>query len=398
LRLTFFISVLLLFVVFITSCEDDPTSVGSNLLPGDDLIDFIELDSYNENLTQVSTYFQHDFTLGQSNRLLLGEAEGLKANTLMRFFIPITNALGEKIDSNKVTILSAKVFMYPDYTIGNENGQFGFDVYKVNSTWTVDSFTVADLNSLDYDAQNEADSLSISDSLITFNVNPNLVYDWIIAELDSNITNPNGFLFKPYDNCERIFGFPAYSISATGQTYMDIAYEVQDEYVDTLTATINSDVHIVEGSLKETSEDVIVLQAGIGVRGLLKFDLSSIPVNSIINDATLEIKYDSTASVIGTADPKSIRVFLMSNYDEKTSLDSLGYFVLSREGDVFSGKISRFVQRWVYDPNNNGTPNEGLLLLIGDEEDSVNKYILYGSQAQDAALRPRLKVIYSRKL
>ena len=397
-RLTFFISVLLLFIVFITSCEDDPTSIGSNLLPGDDLIEFIELDSYNENLTQVSTYFQHDFTLGQSNRLLLGEADGLKANTLIRFFIPITTALGEKIDSNKVTILSAKVYLFPDYTFGKENGQFGFDVYKVNSTWTVDSFTVADLYSLDYDAQNEADSISISDTLITFKVNPSLIYDWMLAELDSNITDPNGFLLKPKEDCERIFGFPALSVSTSGETIMEISYEVTGEYVDTITATISSDVHVVEGSLNETSEDIIVLQAGIGVRGLLKFDMSSIPMNSIINDAILELKFDSTASSTGTVDANSIGVYMMRNYEEKTPLDTLGYYVLTRDGDTFSGKISKFVQRWVYNTDNNGTPNEGLMLMIGGEENSVNKYILYGSQVQDSALRPRLKIIYSRKL
>ena len=61
-------------------------------------------------------------------------------------------------------------------------------------------------------------------------------------------------------------------------------------------------------------------------------------------------------------------------------------------------KISRFVQRWIYDSENSGTPNEGLMLRMYDEDNSVNKYILYGSQVSDAELKPRLKIIYSRKL
>ena len=146
------------------------------------------------------------------------------------------------------------------------------------------------------------------------------------------------FLFKPTSNSERIFGLPAYSVSTSGQTIMEVEYEVPGEYVDTITAYISSDVHVVDGSLNETSDDIIVLEGGIGVRGLLKFDLSSIPVNSIINDATLELKFDSTSSSVGSADQKVILVYMMENYDEKSSLDSLGYFVLTREDDVFSGK------------------------------------------------------------
>ena len=128
-RLNFLITILVLLVVFISSCEDDPTSIGSNLLPGDDLVEFIELDSHNENLTQVSTYFENEIFLGQSTRLLIGKTDNLEASSLMRFFVPITSALGELIDSNKVNILSAKVFIYPDYTIGNSEGQFGFEVF-----------------------------------------------------------------------------------------------------------------------------------------------------------------------------------------------------------------------------------------------------------------------------
>ncbi len=381
------------------ACEEDPTSIGSNLLPGDDLVQFVELDSFNDDLAQTSAQYSKQIYLGQSERLLLGISDGIKASSLMRFYFPITASLGSLIDSNKVNIVSAKIFLEPNYTFGDTNAAFSFEVFKINSSWTVDSFTVEKLHQLDYDHYDLVNNLSYSDSLINFNVDPQLIYEWMVALLDTNIADPNGFLFAPKNDCAKILGFKSYSTYNTQiQPYMVIEYDVpSEEYTDTLTATLLSDAHVIEGEMQQYSEEIIPLQSGFGSRAALHFDLSNIPQNSVINDAFLELHYNPDESVIGTVDPKSILVSMLKDYETYEEDDSLGFFVLSRNENVFSGHITNFVQKWINANNFGGFANEGLSLRMTDELESLNKYIFYGSSVSDKALRPRLKIIFSKK-
>lgn len=385
------------------SCEEDPTSVGNDLLPPGDLVDFVVFDSDSNGIGQESAYFREELFLGDAQQVLIGKYNGLKSTAMMRFHIPITIETGRLIDSNEINLLTAKLILQPNYILGDENAAFDMTIHTINTPWSVDSFTVDSLHSLEYNHDDIASNWDYNDSTITFNLSTDMIYAWMVAELDTNIDNPNGLLFKPNEASDKILGFRAFGPNAQNlQTLMEIAYEGigydGEVFTDTLWATLTSDLHVVEGQITETNEDLIVLHGGLGGRGAIKFDISSIPQNSIINHAQLELHFDSLSSVLGSPFTDSVLVSLMSDYDSRISLDSLGGFYLGRDGYIFSGPITRFVQRWLYDEENNGIVNNGLKITLADELESANKAILYGSSVSDPTLKPRLKIIYSRKI
>ncbi|MBU1098953.1 MAG: hypothetical protein KKA84_01015 [Bacteroidetes bacterium] len=401
-RESFVFFVFVFFGLMLLSCEEDPTSVGNDLLPPGDIVEFIELDSYLADLAQESVYFDEEVFLGAADEILVGKNSGLKSTSMMRFFIPITVETGRLIDSSQFNMISAKVILKPNYVLGDQTAPFAMTIHTINSPWFVDSFTVDSLYLLDYNQENVAMNMEYSDTLITFNLDTAMVLSWMVAQLDTNIENSHGILLKPDETSDKIIGFRAFGPDFQNiQPIMEIAYEGvgfdTEIFADTIWATLTSDQHIVEGQITETSEDIIILQGGLGGRGALKFDLSSIPANSIINNAQLEISYDSLNSVLGNPFVDSLTVTLLEDYDNRASLDSLGFFYLTRDGDIFSGSITRFVQRWLYDEENNGVSNNGVKLALADELEFVNKVVLYSSQNNDPLLKPRLKIIYSRK-
>ena len=399
LKSSFYIFVFLFLIIFI-SCEEDPTSVGNELLPDDDLIDFLVLDSYESNIIQESKYYKEDLILGQSERLLLGKKDNLKSTALMRFFVPITVETGKLLDSNKINIISSKVILKPNYVYGDSSSNFNFSVHKINTYWRVDDFDQDSLHLLEYEAQDLAQNLTITDSLITFNIDNDLVLEWMKAELDSTLELTNGLLFIPDEASNKILGFKSYSVSNLDmQPEIEIEYENPGVFEDTLYASITSDVHVVEGDINVTSDGIMVLQGGLGYRSMVRFDLSSIPSNSIINKAELTLFRDLDNSYVGSRAVDTLKAYLVDDFEQSTSLDSLGYFMIRRDTlNTYKGNITGFVQRWMYDEDNSGLSNNGVMIRLYDELESVNKFILYSSQYTDAALRPRLKVIYSRKL
>ena len=386
----------LLAVLLIASCNEDPTSIGSQLIPGGDYLDFQVVNSYDDTLQQNSSYFTENIDLKRSTIILLGKDDNLESWMLMRFYMLFPDSILSPFQNDSINILSTKVEMRPSYYFGDSLGTFDFTVHKVYTAWTPGGFNKDSMDVLDYDAVNYASSMSITDSVITFDLESSVVIDWLKRTYDESQPENHGLLFKPTANTTRIFGFPGYdAYSQEFLTRISIVCEKQGEFVDTVNVIPFSDVHAVKGTVPPSDPENIMLQAGLASRGSLYFDLSRIPLTSVVNRATIQLFVDTLETVNGSITSDSVAFTIWDNSTEHLidSTVSFQYAVRDIGQAYYEGEVTKLVQEWI-----NGTPNEGFRISLSDEARSVNHVAIKGSNSADPAIRPRLKVIYSKKM
>ena len=385
-----------LFVVALTalfiSCNQDPTSVGSNLISEQDKFTFQQLNSDESNLYQKSSYFEYKPKLGTAEYLLLGKTPYAESSIMFRYNIFIPDTTLTRFNNGEVIIKEAWMQMIPRYTIGDKTSAFDFSVHQVRSNWSAPGFNRDSVPNLRYDAADVKSGLVVTDTTVKFNLNTNVIKEWFKVKKDNTAPKNNGIILKP-GTTSKMLGFLAVKLNVTYyETYLHLILERPNYYKDTLVVAPDEDVHFVTGSLPAAGSN-LYLEGGYSLRGSLFFDISSLPKNSIINKAALELTVDESKELDGIPKSDSIYVQLFADSTlHKLSSDSLYTSFLARKNNVFSGDISWAIQKWL-----NGHVNQGLSLILTDEYSSAARIAFYGSNNSNKALRPKLKITYLQK-
>jgi len=380
-------------LIFI-SCNQDPTSVGSELISQNQKIAFQEFDSYQASTLQKSNDYQAKIKFGFSNTVLLGKNSFAEASILMRYHIYMPDTLWAKVRSNEYIVKSATMQMIPRYLLGDKTAPIDFSVYQVRSNWSPGGFDRDSIPNLIYDPVDVSSGFSITDTLIKFNLDSGVVTEWLKNSADSNSAPHNfGLLLKTKPNSQKIIGFRTADVTSTSnETTLSIELERPSIRTDTVIVSPFYHMYYLTGAVPQQNSN-IVLQGGIGLKGTLFFDLNTLPKNIIISKASLELNVDTTSTFDG--DPSSDSVFvqiLADSTTKKLTNDSTNVSILIKDGKKYTGDISRIVQYW-----QNGLSNQGILISLWDEYSSAARIAFYGSKNFDKALRPKLKVIYLQK-
>lgn len=392
LKLSFILSLILV----LAGCNDEPTSVGSNLLPEDGKIQFKQLDSKETPIAQSSSHYEYKLYLGTSNYIILGKNSFVESSVLMQFAPPFTDSMVTYYKNSQFKVKKVWMEMKPVYKLGDESQNFSFSVHQIRSSWTSSGFDKDSIASLQYDNKDVSTSRVLVDTLLSFNIESTVVEEWLKNRVDANSAPSNrGLFLKPASSCQRFLGFNAYGETASSNLpTLKIEYE-QNSKVDTLLSTPYMDVHVVTGALPAQSQ-YFYLQGGMTLRGFLSFDLSSLPKDIIINSAKLELTIDTLKTLNGKPLSDSINVrALKDSVTKKFTGDSLIVSVLKRTNNVYSGEITWLVQKWI--SSSDPAVNQGIALSLTDEERSVARLAVYGSKASDPAIRPRIKIVYIQK-
>lgn len=388
LRLSFF--VVTLTVVFI-SCNQDPTSVGSNLISEQDKFTFQQLNSDQSNINQSSSYYDFKPKLGTAEYLLLGKTPYAESSIMFRFNIYIPDSTLTRFNNGEVNIKEAWMKMIPRYTLGDKSSNFDFSVHQVRSAWSAPGFNRDSIPKLTYDAADVKSGLVVTDTTVKFNLNTNVIKEWFRVKKDNTAPKNNGIILKP-GSVSKMLGFLAVQPNAKYyETYIYLILERPNYYKDTLVVSPDEDVHFVTGTLPQVSNN-LYLEGGYSIRGSLFFDISSLPKNSIINKAIIELTADPSKELDGSNKSDSVLVQLLADSTAKKLADSVNFALLSRTGNLFSGDVTWALQRVL-----NGSSYQGFLLSLWDEYSSAARIAFYGSKDSNKALRPKLKITYMQK-
>lgn len=358
------------------SCSDEPNAVGIEVLPPEDLV---SIDTVV--IREATSLSFKQFISPNDLSLLLGTYRGYEARTLVRF-----RSLPDSLRDAQV--VSATLRMKPFYVFGDSMSTLSFNVYKILQSWSESSATWDSIVTAFYDPTPRGNFAQVvSDTTaMKLSFDPSLAQEWLIAAADS--TDQFGMLLLPAPGQSVIKGFASFRSSLPPT--LDIIYEKSGR-VDTLIWSLGYDVYVANVDLPSNPE-LMYVQAGVTYRTRLWFDVSMIPADAIIHNATLELTINRSASELGGMAFDSVFVYHVSD-SSNNEFEASG-IVLSRgvkdNPDLLEVNVTRNAQRWVL-----GESNEGFLLRAYAESNQLDLIALFSPEAPEVNNRPRLKITYS---
>jgi hypothetical protein len=383
----FIISIILLIFTFgLSSCVEEPTSIGRGLVD-EDAIQTLVLDSSTDTIPQTSSTFQLSIPMGNSNMLMLGKTANIDtAALLIKFLIILPDTIREDVNNNLLTIDSAYVQFTQIYRMGEADNPFEFSVHEINSGWTSEGFTADSLASLSFNPNDELiNTPEHNDTTLVFHLSSALALDWLKKEADQNLATDNGMILLPKNETDKVLGFQALSAGTTILPILSIHIAKIDGYKATLNYVPHSDISVVKGSNVVDGAAKIAVQSGIVTNSKIFFDVN-LPTGSIVNSANLTLTFDSTSSLFGTNYRNSIEVFNIEG--ETDTATSRNFVELFTSNGAYTGDISPFVRHWI------NVENKGLLLKAALQTQGVDLFVFEGSAA-DPAVRPKLTITYT---
>ena len=406
---------LLLPVLLLTACSEEPSTVGINQL-NNDLVDIKDYDSQSDTIKQTSSLTIRREAYQNSYRVLLGATaeDGLSSSIYYRFdyynSLSGLDSIKALFSQDSARVIKAYMKLYPVYaypTSGYTN--FDFDVFRINTNWYAYGLTIDSVNR--YLPPSTIGTTSIKtttpvmqDSLMYFEIDNNTAFAMIKAETDADTsTHDYGFVLKPNSGSKKIIGFSAYGAYSNAPQLSVIieCKKYNDYYIDTLTFSPASDVHVFEtGAAPSNLESAgyFAVRGGLSVQTLLTFNLNRadgspvIPANAVINSAELILKPDYTKSKIQDTNYVSLYSSCIGIDSASSAALSTAPIVVAKSGDYYSGNITYFVQRWL-----KAGYNKGMYLSLASGGMSCDLFTFAGSNNSKVADRPRLKITYTVK-
>jgi hypothetical protein len=228
----------------------------------------------------------------------------------------------------------------------------------------------------------------------------------IVVQLDTTMArewlkstdtdNKFGFVLVPTPGTNVVRGFKSFEADSSKDLPMLelIAQNVAGTVRDTSTYSLGIDSFVGNNDAVIASNSLIYAQAGIAYRGLVKFDVSFIPRGSTVHLAELQLQRDpSTSKLNRFSGDATIAAHMMLADSATGTFSTTGSTATVKAGttDSYIANVYGTVQSWVRGSN------YGLLLRVyGDQEfSSFDLITFHNVGATNAALRPRLRILYS---
>ena len=391
-----FVLILLLIPVLwlIPACNDEPSSLGVEILESDFVI-VKTLDSQVDTVEQISSFFKRVVPLGASDWILIGKnnssTQNLTSSSLLKFIFGFADSLKEDIRLDSINVLDSWIILTNKYEFGDSLAPMNFTVHKVNSNWSSNTFTVDDLPSLQYDMENVSSEFSATDTLYTFHLDENLVFSWMKNSVDTSLATNYGIYLDPTIESNKIIGFQAFTPVSSQAAKLFVVIEKPGFYVDTINGFIISDISAVAGTEPVLPAGLICTQSSVTMNSKLKFEVGGVlPVGLVINKAQLILTEDTLNSVFGSSYSNSLRVYSLSSNDSiKTQGNPI---TMSYKSNQYTADITTFVRSWVSTGN-----NYGMLIQSGNQILGTELFALKGSSEADTTQRPRIIITYTVK-
>lgn len=384
---------LLITVIFI-SCSENPSITGYNIFNPVDSLIVIRFDSTRDSGFVYHKQLIQSDILGGTRRILVGQYEDLKAYSLIRFTIGLSNELKEAVKNSSVNIVSARIKMNPVYKFGDTtSNSFSMEIKEIFTYFNEYTFTLDSLKSGKYKigTENIVTRNVDDDTLYYSELNSSNVLNWFKAIASDSAQKIQGILLTPSSTTNYIKGFASSNAYYVGDP---IVLEVVAQYnskTDSLKFFVDADLHVVETSASILTDDSkIILQSGLKTKSYIFFDINKVPKNSVVNSAFIRLYPDTLNSKFGTSVHDSL--FLQYVIDSsKIVIDSVVNFVLIKTvKGYYEGQVNYFIQKWI-----DNETNRGFLISTKDPDGGVDKFVFYGPKSEVYNKRPQLIINYS---
>lgn len=385
-KILLFLPIITLFL-FINGCENNLSDEGLNYISGD-TIGTILLDSQIDSMNITSSNFIKYINNYSSANMMVGKYSDYESKSLLRFS-------GFPVNYDTVTVLSAKLKLrYKKVFYQDSLGVTSFNIYRVNkyydfTTLTYDKF----YNEIGTEILGTYTGTPTDTTEISITLNNQTVLDWFKYAHDTNYANKNyGIILVPNGNSTTIKSF--YSYQNVNSYYY---------YIPNLTTIVSfpsggQDTNVFNGSESVSLHYVpqvmnipgrFIIQNGIAIKDILKFDLSKLPGKVIINQVLLELKVDWENSFYSSgSDTRLIGNMLIS---DTLTTDGVNYYSVRSDTNTYSLYLTVAFQKL----SNGAYSNLGFLFKNIYDYSNLDRYVFYGPDYSDVTKRPRLKIRYT---
>lgn len=382
---------LLAIALTITACNDAPTDLGTDLIPGTDSI-YAVTSLQQDVFDSVFTTSMREPAFN-GTYVLFGRTTDAEA----RMFVEFINypSFGP---ADSFSVVHADLMMVPQaYIYGDTASRTlsmrGYELQKLwNPTATWDSIWAQDGSSTYYSTAQSpictfSKDLTATDSIVAVPLDPTAAKSWLVKGADSLLRKELfGLVFVPTSGSS----IRLYRAFNNASSVMRLRVATKRLGRDTIDTTfIEAAIAGFINAPSPTSGELLVQGAQV-FRTQFDIDLSSIPQNAVIMSATLRMTVDTAASTSGNG-PRDETLRL--SYTPAASLSPIN---LSVRGDD-STKTFRFgnLASLVQDMMRNG--RKGTLRVGPDGANELwrmNRLRLFPMTA-DSARRPKLSIMYS---
>jgi len=333
----------------------------------------------------TSQYFKKYITNFAATKLLVGRYQSYESNALLKF----TNI---SPDYDSAVVISAKLTLkYANYFFKDNMGSTAFDVYRILNNYNYTTVTYDSLNSTsigNVSLGNYSGVVNDSQS-IEITLDNQTVRDWLEYAADTNYSVKNyGIILLPALSSTTIKGFYSSNNTVELVPYVSVVYS-KNNVTDTVKLDISEYVSLSDAPPSIIPANHILLQNGIAYRNVLNFDLTKLPANVIINNASLEFTLDNSLSYLTEETDK--RIIIGTVIDSALRTDSLFTDAFLLDSVKYTVSLNPVFQRW----NVGNLPNLGISMKNSFELQNLDNFAIYSPSHPDVTKRPRLKITYT---
>lgn len=382
-------SVLLLFAVILVftgqGCENSPNDVGLNYVPNADTSSVKYLDSETDTMTITTNNYKYAINTLLATNISVGRYQNYESKVLLKFY-----SFPSNYDS--ATVLSSVLTLkYADYYFEDKMGLTDFNVHRVVNNLNYSTVTNDSVSASDFGVKTIGSYSSVvqDSSSINIDLDPDVLKDWFEYAADTSYPVKNyGMGLLPNLNSSTIKGFFEFNNDVNSVPTIT-AIVSKNGTVDTVKLIASLGVTLANVVSFSVPQDEFIIQSGIAYRNILNFDLSKLPSNVTINNATLEFTLDNANSYFSANPNKVITIGMVT--DSVTKSDSLYSQAYLLDTTVYSVALNSVFQRW----NSGSMPNLGITMKSFTEIQNLNYFVFYSPTYFDVTKRPRLKITYT---
>ena len=384
---TYLLILLLPVVIFLSGCENSPNDLGLIYISPFDTLNKKVLDSRKDSILITSTNTLKYINTSISPYIFVGRYQTYESRSLLKFI-----SLPTGYDS--FTVVSANLKLRYNNTFFQDSlGLNSFNCYRLNryidfSQVTYDQVTSSDIGNTSLGTYS---GVLTDTAYVNIPFNGQIVSEWLKNTSDTNTYKNYGIILLSNTNSTTIRGFYSANISGLGPS-MTLVLNKGSE-TDTVTLNFSSTSFIADAPASIIPNGRIILQSGVSYKCNLKFDLSKLPPNVIINEAYLELKFDPAYSFTSqNFQDRRIAIAMLTD-TTLVNIDNNYFYTTLVDSITYGVRLNSIFQRW-----NSGTAvNYGIQLRNLTDATSLNKCALYSPLASDVIKTPYLRILYTKR-
>jgi len=377
----------LILIITFQSCEEDPNDLGIGFIPTVDTTGVRFLDSQTDTMAITSNNYKQFLNDFGAQNILVGNYQNYESKALLRF-------KGINVNYDSSNVISASLSLrYSNYYFKDKSGSTVFDMYRLNTNFNYRTITYDSVSSSSYGNTSVGSFSGVvpDSSTISFLMDNQTIKDWLEYAADTNYAIKNyGLMMLPSMSSSTIRGFYLFNDNIAYIPTITVILSKNGD-IDTITLNSSESVSISNAPTSIIPNERFLLQNGIAYRNILNFDLSKLPANVIINNATLLFTIDNSNSFVSSTTDK--RILIGTVVDSVAKKDSIFFEASLLDTIIYSVSLNSMFQRW----NSGNLPNLGVTMKNYSEIENLDNFAIYSPAAADINKRPRLKITYTKR-